>query len=225
MFGTTQLGAGGYGTQPLGPQGFYGNVLGQFGQPTGMGIGQLQLGGLPLMTIGPGAVPFQQTQPQFGQPQFGQPQFGQPQFGQPQVGAQVLGQRQAPFIVTPVVTPQGWVGLLLLSTAQPVGIGLGPGMGTQQFAGGIPGGLGQFPQQIAPWITGAYGYGLPQLGSQGVLGGAPAGFGGGVGGGALAGQIGGGPGAIGGGYPPFQPQQQFGASPWFGQPLGALPIH
>ncbi len=219
MFETAISGAGyGYGTQQVGPQGpYFGQPL--FGGPAG-GMAQ-QFGGytagapqsvLPL-TIGHGAVPFQQIQPQFGQPQFGQPQFGQPQFGplqfgplqfgQPPLGAQQLGLTQPQVQVIPVVTPQGWFGLLLLATGQPLVIGA--------TAGGIYGGLGQYP---------GYGYGAPQ----GMIGGAQAGLGGF-----------GGP----GGYLPLQAQQQipqqipqmyqpvtpFGAPAFPGQPLGVTPIH
>jgi hypothetical protein len=247
MFETAIPGAGyGYGTQQVGPPlGTYGSLGSQYGQPAGLpgavALGQPQFGGqagwpgvmaqrfggypapqsFPPLTIGPGAIPFQQIQPQFGQPQFGQsqfgqsqfgqsqfgqpqfgqPQFGQPQLGQPQFGGQQLGVTQPQVQLIPVVTPQGWIGLLLLATGQPLAIG--------PTVGGISGGLGQYP---------GYGYGVPQ----GMIGGGQVGLGG-----------------LGGGYLPLQVQQQIPqqvsqvyvpgipiAGPSFpGQPLGATPIH
>jgi hypothetical protein len=206
MFETAISGYG-YGTQQVGPQGPY---FGQppFGGPAG-GMAQ-PIGGYPAgapqsllpLTIGPGAVPFQQIYPRFGQPQFGQQQlgqpqlgplqFGQPQFGQPQFGIQQLGLTQPPIQpiqVIPVVTPQGWFGLLLLATGQPLVIGV--------TAGGISGGLGQYP---------GYGWGAPQ----GMIGGylplqaqqqVP--------------QI----------PQMYQPVTPFGAPTFPGQPLGGMPIH
>jgi hypothetical protein len=226
MFETAIPGAGyGYGGQHVGPQGPYGNLPGQFGQSAGGYPTGAPQSLLPL-TMGPGSVPFQQIQPQFGQQQFGQPQFGQPQFGQPQfgqpqfgqqqfgqaqfgqqqfgqpqfgqqqfgqpqfgqpqLGIQQLGLTQPPVQVIPVVTPQGWFGLLLLATGQPLVIGA--------TVGGISGGLGQH-----------------------ALGGF------------------GGP----GGYLPLQAQQQipqqipqmyqpvtpFGVPTFPGQPFGGMPIH
>lgn len=224
MFETAIPGAGyGYGTQQVGPPpGTYGNLAAQFGQPVGLPVGAFgqqpfggQVGGLagimgqrfggqPL-TIGTGAMPFQQIQPQFGQPQFAQPQVW-PQFGQPQFGGQQFGITQPQVQVIPVVTPQGWLGLLLLATGQPLVIGA--------TAGGLYGGLGQYQ---------GYGYGAPP----GVIGGGQAGFGG---------QVGGLPGGylplqVQQQQIPPQLSQMYGppmpfAGPSFpGQPLGAIPIH
>jgi hypothetical protein len=217
MFETAISGLGyGYGTQQVGPQGPY---FGQppFGGPVG-GMAQ-RIGGYPTgvpqsalpLTIGPGAVPFQQIQPQFGQPQFGQPQFGQPQFGQPQFGqpqfgqpqfgqpqygqpqfgqpqwgVQQLGLTQPPVQVIPVVTPQGWFGLLLLATGQPLVIGA--------TVGGIAGGLGQYPLGS----FGGPGGSLPLQAQQQI------------------------PQQMSQMYQPFTP---FGAPPFPGQPLGVSPIH
>jgi hypothetical protein len=232
MFETAIPGAGyGYGAQQVGPQGLY-NLSGQFGQPaapsTAGGMGQPQFGGQPgglgvgvaqrfagypipqsalPLTMGPGAVPFQPIQPQFGlpqigpqqfgqpqfglpqigpqqfgqpqfgqpqfgQPQFGQPQFGQPQFGQPQFGTQQLGVTQL-LQVVPVVTQQGWIGLLLLVTGQPLPIGLAAGgtsagFGQYTAAGGFGGGYSplQAQQPIPP--------GFPQMYSPVAPFGAPA---------------------------------------------------
>jgi hypothetical protein len=98
--------------------------------------------------------------------------------------------------VIPVVTPQGWFGLLLLATGQPLIIG---GAGA-----GISGGLGQYP---------GYGYGAPQ----GMIGGAQAGIGGfgGPGGGYLPLQA----------QQQIPQQMPFGGPPFAGQPLGGMPIH
>lgn len=104
--------------------------------------------------------------------------------------------------VIPVVTPQGWIGLLLLATGQPLAVG--------PTVSGISGGLGQYP---------GYGYGAPQ----GVMGGVQTGAGGqigGLGGGYLPLQV-----------QQQIPQQMYGTSVPFaglglpGQPLGAMPIH
>jgi hypothetical protein len=213
MFETAMPGAGygyGYGAQQVGPQGPYGQAPQRLGgYPAGISQSVLPL------TIGPGGVPFQQQQfgqPQFGPPQFGPPQFGPPQFGQqqfglpqigpqqfgqPQWGAQQLGPVQSQVQVIPVVTPQGWFGLLLLATGQPLIIG-----GTA----GVSGGLGQQP---------AYGYG----GQPGIMGGAQTGIGG------LGGL--GGPGGYLPLQAQQQIPQQipFGATPFPGQPFGFMPIH
>ncbi len=255
MFETATPGAGyGYGAQQFGPQGYLGNLYGQFGQPGAVGQQQLggQLGGmaggmaqgflpfgagqgipgygyatpqtvLPL-TVAPGTVPFhqlqQQTQPQIGPWQYGASQvpFGQQQFGQVQPQLQVI----------PVLTPQGWIGQLVLTIGQQPGGGVGAGLGGQQF--------GQMPS-VAQWPTAGYGYGVPQISPQAMMGGLQPGFGGG----GFGSQFG-------GGYSPFQVQQQIpqqqipqqqipqipqmyvpvvpiGATSFPGQPFGAAPIH
>jgi hypothetical protein len=245
MFETATPGAGyGYGAQQFVPQGYLGNLYGQVGQPGGVqtagpfGPQQLggQLGGAPggmaqgflpfgagqgipgygyatpptvlPLTVAPGTVPFQppqQTQPQLGPWQYGASQlpFGQQQFGPVQPQLQVI----------PVLTPQGWIGQLVLT-------------------------IGQQPGPVAPWLTTGYGYGVPQISPQAPMGGVQPGFGGG----GFGGQFSGGPG---GGYLPFQAQQQIpqqqipqqqipqmyvpvvpiGATSFPGQPLGAAPIH
>jgi len=107
--------------------------------------------------------------------------------------------------VIPVVTPQGWFGVLLLATGQPHLIGA--------TIGGIPGGLGQYQ---------GYVYGAPQ----GMLGWGqtgPSGQVGGLGGGYLPLQV--------QQQIPQQVPQMYGsavpfAAPSFpGQPLGAIPMH
>jgi hypothetical protein len=278
MFVTATPGAGfGFGAQQFGPQGYLGNLYGQFGQPGGVQTaapfgqqqpggqqqfgGQQQLGGqlgggvggiaqgflpfgavqgipgygyatpqtvLPL-TVAPGTVPFQQmqqTQPQLGPWQYGASQFP---FGQ-----QPFGQVQPQLQVIPVLTPQGLVGQLVLTIGQQSGGGLGAGLGGQQF--------GQMPS-VPPWASTGYGYAVPQISPQAMIGGVQPGFGGG----GLGSQLGG-VGGLGGGYSPFQtlqqiPQQQIpqisqqqipqmyvpvvpiGAASFPGQPLGAVPIH
>jgi hypothetical protein len=227
--------AGPFGPQQLGGQ--LGGVPGGIAQgflPFGAGQGIPGYGYatpqtvLPL-TVAPGTVPFQppqQTQPQLGPWQYGASQlpFGQQQFGPVQPQLQVI----------PVLTPQGWIGQLVLTIGQQPGGGFGAGLGGQQF--------GQMPS-VAPWLTTGYGYGVPQISPQAPMGGVQPGFGGG----GFGGQFGGGPG---GGYLPFQalqqmpqqqmpqqqiPQQQIpqmyvpvvpiGATSFPGQPLGAAPIH
>jgi hypothetical protein len=287
MFETATPGAGyGYGAQQFGPQGYLGNLYGQFGQPGGVQtawpfgqqLGGQQLGGqqfggqqlggqpggvaggiaqgflpfgavqgipgygyatpqtvLPL-TVAPGTVPFQQvqqSQPQFGLWQYGASQvpFGQQQFGQVQPQLQVI----------PVLTPQGLVGQLVLTIGQQPGGGFGAGLGGQQF--------GQMPS-VAPWPIAGYGYGVPQISPQAMIGGVQPGFGQpGFGGGGFGSQFGG-VGGLGGGYSPFQAQQQIpqqqipqqqipqqqipqmyvpvvpiGATSFPGQPFGTAPIH
>jgi hypothetical protein len=142
--------------------------------------------------------------------------------------------------VIPVLTPQGLVGQLVLTIGQQPSGGFGAGLGGQQF--------GQMPS-VAPWPTTGYGYGVPQISPQAMMGGIQPGFGGG----GLGGQFGGGGGL--GGYSPFQAQQQIpqqqipqqqipqqqipqqqipqmyvpvvpiGATSFPGQPFGPAPIH
>jgi hypothetical protein len=205
---------------------------------------------LPL-TVAPGTVPFQQvqqTQPQLGPWQYGASQqpFGQPPLGQPQFGQQQFGQGQPQLLVIPVLTPQGVVGQLVLAIGQQPGGGFGGGLGGQQFGQIAP---------TAPWPSTGYGYGVPQISPQALMGGIQPG----IGGGGFGGQFGGG-GGLGGGYLPYQAQQQIpqqqipqqlipqqlipqqqipqqqipqmyvpivpiGAASFPGQPLGAVPIH
>jgi hypothetical protein len=161
--------------------------------------------GILPLTVAPGAVPFQQIQQ--AQPQLGPWYSGAPQspFGQQQ-----LGGVQPHFAVIPVLTPQGVVGQLVLMIAPQPGGG-------------------------APWATAGYGYGVPQISPQALMGGVQPAFGGG----GFGGQYGGAAG-LGGGYSPFQaqqliPQQQIpqtyvpfvpiGATGFPGQPPGVGPIH
>jgi hypothetical protein len=300
MFGTAIPGAAyGYGAQQFGPQGYLGNLYGQFGQPGGVqtagpfgpqqlggqqplggqqqpggppggGAGGLAQGFLPFgavqgipgygyatpqtvlpLTVAPGTVPFQQmqqTQPQFGpwqygasqqpfgQQPFGQQPFGQQPFGQQPFGQQQFGQVQPQLQVIPVLTPQGLVGQLVLTIGQQPGGAFGAGLGGQQF--------GQMPP-VAPWASTGYGYGVPQISPQAMLGGVQPGFSGG----GFGGQFGAG-GGLGGGYSPFLAQQQIpqqqipqqqipqqqipqmyvpfvpiGATSFPGQPFGPAPIH
>jgi hypothetical protein len=209
---------------PFGPQQL-GGQLG--GVPGGMAQGFLPFGagqGIPgygyatpptvlPLTVAPGTVPFQppqQTQPQLGPWQYGASQlpFGQQQFGPVQPQLQVI----------PVLTPQGWIGQLVLT-------------------------IGQQPGPVAPWLTTGYGYGVPQISPQAPMGGVQPGFGGG----GFGGQFGGGPGGGYLPFQALQqipqqqipqqqiPQQQIpqmyvpvvpiGATSFPGQPLGAAPIH
>ncbi len=117
-------------------------------QGTGYGFGAQQ--GLPGYGIPQGQSQFGLSpfggspfgQPQIGQPPLGQPPIGQAQFGQPQFGQALFGQSQSPIQVLPVVTPQGWVGVLVLTTLQPIPVGIGL----------------QGPMQVqAPWATGRLG--------------------------------------------------------------------
>jgi hypothetical protein len=232
MFETLVPGAGyGYGAQQFGPQGYLGNLYGQFGQPGAVGQQQPggQLGGmaggmahgfLPFgagqgipgygyatpqtvlpLTVAPGTVPFHQLQQT-------QPQLGPWQYGASQVpfGQQQFGQVQPQLQVIPVLTPQGLVGQLVLT-------------------------IGQIPQQQIPQQQ------IPQISPQAMMGGVQPG----LGGGGFGSQFGGG--GLGGGYSPFQAQQQIpqqqipqipqmyipvvpiGATNFPGQPFGAAPIH
>ncbi|MFL5494335.1 MAG: hypothetical protein ACJ8DC_08140 [Gemmatimonadales bacterium] len=251
------------GVQTAGP---FGQQLGGQQQPGGQlggGAGGMAQGFLPFgavqgipgygyatpqtvlpLTVAPGTVPFQQTQqtqPQLGlwqygasQLPFGQQPFGQQPFGQQPFGQQQLGPVQPQLQVIPVLTPQGLVGQLVLTIGQQPGGGFGAGLGGQQF--GQP--------SVAPWPTTGYGYGVPQISPQAMMGGVQPGFGGG----GFGSQFGG-VGGLGGGYSPFQAQQQIpqqqipqqqipqqqipqmyvpvipiGTS-FPGQPLGAVPIH
>jgi hypothetical protein len=160
------------------------------------GIGQ-QFGQQPLLQSLIG-------QTGFGQTGFGQAGFGQTGFGQAGIGQQ-LGQypwlqsivgAQSPVKVLPVVTPQGWVGVMLVVRVQPIPVGFGAGIG-----GGIGQqvGLGGIGQQL----------GLGGIGQQLGLGG-------------IGGRIGG---MLGQQTQQQLPLGFTGAGTFAGQPLGYTPIH
>jgi hypothetical protein len=137
-----------YGQQQLAPQGLFGNLIGQLGQPLGGAIGGLfgqpnmgsQIGGIAgqLGRMLPfSADPMQQLQQQLQQLQQLQQQQSQPQ-----------QQQSQPY------SPQGWLGNLIGQVGQPLGGAIGgmfgqSGLGNQ--IGGIAGQLGRLlPFQIDP---------------------------------------------------------------------------
>jgi hypothetical protein len=177
-FGQQQFGgmAGGSPQQQFAPQGFFGDLLGSVAQPLGGAIGGMfghqqlgnQLGGMGGQLAH--LLPFSAQGPQG---------FGGQMGGQGQWGGQ-----QGQF------APQGFIGDMLGSVAQPLGSTIGAHFGHQQLGSQL-GGLGGQLAQLLPFSAQG-----PQMGGmqpegqfapQGFLGGLL----GGTGGGALGNWIGG----------------------------------
>lgn len=130
--------------QQLSPQGWFGNLIGQIGQPLGSAVGGIfsqphigsQLGGFAgqLGRMLPfSADPMQQA-------------YGQQIYGQQAYGQQVPTQSYA----SQGYAPQGWIGNLIGQIGQPVGTAIG-GLHGQPVLGGQIGGIAAQIGRLLPF--------------------------------------------------------------------------
>ena len=140
--------------QQLSPQGWFGNLIGQIGQPLGSAVGGIfgqphigsQLGGyagqlgrmLPFS-----ADPIQQA---YGQQTQGQQIHGQQAYGQQAYGQQAPTQAYA----SQGYAPQGWIGNLIGQIGQPVGTAIG-GLHGQPVLGGQIGSIAAQIGRLLPF--------------------------------------------------------------------------